>query len=197
MRLNVNVPGIAEARSKWVNLCATVLRIAHAFFIDETGLYTNCQPNLGWSYEGTRISSDAPIKREKNRTVIGAVNMYGDFITDTYEGGTTSERFIAFLKKLKKSMGPDDFIIMDNMRTHHSKAVMELLDKEHIKALYLPAYSPDFNPIERVWSLFKGMVRKFRPINGETLLTAISQSLSAISATKIMNIVQCDLYTSK
>ncbi len=56
---------------------------------------------------------------------------------------------------LVPTLGPDDIVVMDNMRTHHSKAVKELIDELKINVIYLPPYSPDFNLIEKMWSKIK------------------------------------------
>lgn len=67
-----------------------------------------------------------------------------------YQGGTTTERFAEYLKEaLLPSLTSVVIIIMDNMRSHHAKAVKQVLDASGIRYLYLPPYSPDFNPIEK------------------------------------------------
>ena len=63
-------------------------------------------------------------------------------------------------EQLIPSLEKDDVVIMDNMRSHHAKIVTELLDKSGISYLYLPPYSPDLNPIEKMWSKMKSILRK-------------------------------------
>lgn len=71
----------------------------------------------------------------------------------TYQGRTTGERFVAYLKDtLLPTLHPGDIVVMDNMRSHHVKAVGELLETKGMIPLYLPPYSPDLNPIEKMWS---------------------------------------------
>lgn len=75
--------------------------------------------------------------------------------------GTTAERFAEYLKEtLLPSLSSDDIIIMDNMRSHHAKAVKLVLDASGIRYLYLPPYSLDFNPTEKMWSKIKAYLRK-------------------------------------
>ena len=65
-------------------------------------------------------------------------------------GGTTGERFVRYLKEtLLPTLRPGDIVVMDNIRSHHVKAVREILEAQGMKALYLPPYSPDLKPIEK------------------------------------------------
>lgn len=78
-----------------------------------------------------------------------------------YCGGTTGERFAEYLKtKLIPTLSKTDVIVMDNMRSHYAKIVKQVLDESEIKYLYLPPYSPDLNPIEKMWSKLKAYLRK-------------------------------------
>ena len=63
-------------------------------------------------------------------------------------------------KTLFPTLTENDIIIMDNMRTHHATAVTELAERLNIHILYLPPYSPDMNPIEKMWSKIKSILRK-------------------------------------
>ena len=75
----------------------------------------------------------------------------------TFQGGTTADKFLNYLKEiLISTLRPGDIVVMDNLRTHHVQAVGELLRDAGAEAIYLPAYSPDLNPIEKLWfkSLF-------------------------------------------
>lgn len=67
------------------------------------------------------------------------------------QGGTTAERFAEYLKMtLLPTLSEADIVVMDNMRSHHAKIVKKLLDESGISCLYLPSYSPDLNPIEKM-----------------------------------------------
>ena len=77
----------------------------------------------------------------------------------TYQGGTTGDRFVDYLEKvLIPTLHEGDIVVMDNMRSHHVKKVAEVLRKANIDFLYLPPYSPDFNPIEKMWSKIKSIL---------------------------------------
>ncbi|MCD8174560.1 MAG: transposase, partial [Phascolarctobacterium sp.] len=68
-----------------------------------------------------------------------------------YTGGTTGERFVTYLREtLIPTLKKDDIVVMDNLRSHHVDAVGDLLRQNGITPLYLPPYSPDLNPIEKM-----------------------------------------------
>ena len=78
---------------------------------------------------------------------------------------------------------------MDNMRSHHAKAVKALLDHSHVQYVYLPPYSPDLNPIEKLWSKIKALLRKFKARTVEILphaIQAIQCAFQAVTQTDCM-----------
>ena len=107
--------------------------------------------------------------------------MDGSAVYEAYSGGTSGERFIEYLKNnLVPTLRKGDIVIMDNMRTHHISAVREILEQAGMELLYLPPYSPDLNPIEKLWSKIKSILRKLKARTPETLLEAIAQAFSCI-----------------
>ena len=84
-------------------------------------------------------------------------------------------------EQLIPSLEKDDVVIMDNMRSHHAKIVTELLDKSGISYLYLPPYSPDLNPIEKMWSKMKSILRKRKIRIASELPEAVKAALGAVS----------------
>ena len=79
------------------------------------------------------------------------------------------------------SLEKDDVATIDNMRSHHAKIVTELLDKAGISYLYLPPYSPDLNPIEKMWSKTKSFLRKRKVRVAAELPEAVKAALKTIS----------------
>ena len=78
--------------------------------------------------------------------------MDGELAFTTFQGGTTGDKFLTYLKDvLIPALRPGNIVVMDNLRTHHIQAVSELLYGAGAQVLYLPAYSPDVNPIETLW----------------------------------------------
>ena len=81
---------------------------------------------------------------------------------------------------LVPTLGPDDIVVMDNMRTHHSKAVKELIDELKINVIYLPPYSPDFNHIEKMWSKIKSVLRKLKARSASDLKSSVDTAFKVV-----------------
>ena len=104
-----------------------------------------------------------PLNTPANTTILSSKRLNGETAYTIYSGGTTREKFLDYLKNtLIPTLHEGDIVIMDNMRTHHVKEVQTLLQGAGMKLLYLPAYSPDLNPIENMWSKIKAILRKLK-----------------------------------
>ena len=99
----------------------------------------------------------------------------------SYPGGTAKDKFIGYLKNvLAPALKKDDIAIMDNMRTHNSKEVKKVIKIFKINVVYLPPYSANLNPIEKMWSKIKSILRKLKARDLNTLLDAIGYAFSKI-----------------
>ena len=111
---------------------------------------------------------------------MSSIRLNGSLVYTTYQGGTTAQRFREYMEKqLIPSLEKGNVVIMDNMRSHHAKIVTELLGKAGISYLYLPPYSPDLNPIEKMWS--KSFLRKRKGRVAAELPEAVKAALETIS----------------
>lgn len=88
-----------------------------------------------------------------------------------------------------KSLYPDEREGMDHMRSHHAKVVKELLDERKVAYLYLPPYSPDLNPIEKLWSKLKPVLRTLKVRAFEMLPSAVAQAFRSISTEDCKGVV--------
>ena len=123
-----------------------------------------------------------PINTPAGTTVLSSIRLNGSLVYTTYQGGTTAQRFREYMgKQLIPNLEKDDVVIMDNMRSHHAKIVTEFLDKAGISYLYLPPYSPDLNPIEKMWSKMKSFLRKRKVRVAAELPEAVKAALKTIS----------------
>jgi transposase len=99
------------------------------------------------------------------------------------EGATTARVFEAYVEKvLAPSLKEGQIAVMDNLGAHRPKRVRELIEERGATLLYLPSYSPDYNPIEEAFAKIKNLLRKAAVRSKEALLDAIAAALSAISA---------------
>jgi transposase len=99
------------------------------------------------------------------------------------EGSTTREVFEAYLEHvLAPSLKPGQVVVMDNLTAHKGERVKELIEERGCKLIYLPPYSPDFNPIEEAFAKIKALVRKAEARTREALVEAIGKGISMVTA---------------
>jgi transposase len=132
---------------------------------------------------GHRVVDHAPLNTPKSTTILSSIRLDGELALTTFQGGTTEDKFLSYLKDvLIPTLRPGDIVVMDNLRTHHIQAVGELLHTAGAEALYLPPYSPDLNPIEKMWSKVKDILRKLRVRTFDALEPAIRRAAACVSA---------------
>ena len=155
-------------------------------FLDESGVNTNLTRLYGRSLSSKRVVDHAPLNTPKSTTILSSIRLSGEKAFTTYTGGTTGERFTAYLKDvLIPTLNPGDIVVMDNMRSHHVKAVGALLRCHGMIPLYLPPYSPDLNPIEMMWSKLKAILRKWKIRNPDDLRAAIPKAFALVSLSDV------------
>ena len=135
-----------------------------------------------YSLGGSRAVDSVPFSKSKNTTILSSIQMDGTLHYTTFSGGTTAEAFEAYLEnELLPYLSSDSILIMDNMRSHHVKAVKALLDHSRVQYVYLPPYSPDLDPIEKLRSKIKALLRKFKARTFKTLPYAIQYAFGLVS----------------
>ena len=152
-------------------------------FVDEMGTNTSLAPIYGWAKKGQRAYCSVPRNRGKNTTVLASMSMEGMGPSLAVEGGTTARVFETYLERvLAPTLRRGQVVVMDNLSAHKGEGVRELIEGRGCELLYLPSYSPDFNPIEEAFSKIKGLMRKVEARSREALLEAIGVAISALSA---------------
>lgn len=100
----------------------------------------------------------------------------------TIEGAINAEIFRAYVRDvLLPTLKAGDILVMDNLSTHKDRQALELLYQAGVTVRFLPAYSPDYNPIEMMWSKVKSILRKTEARDNESLLLAIRDALSQVT----------------
>lgn len=135
-------------------------------FIDETGIDDEMLRDFGYSIKGVRIQTQISAIKHNRTSIIGSCVKLCDgaktYITSSMmlKGTTNGDTFLTYLEKvLIPTLTEGQCVILDNARIHKSKLVKELIEEAGCRLLYLPPYSPDFNPIEHLWSALKKNVR--------------------------------------
>lgn len=150
-------------------------------FLDESGVNIDMTRRYGRALSHERVVDCAPLNTPTNTTILSSIRINGEISYTTYVGGTTAERFRDYLENvLLPTLDENSIIVMDNMRSHHAKIVKEFLDEQGISYLYLPPYSPDFNPIEKLWSKLKAILRKLKARTLNALPVAIAVAFQSI-----------------
>jgi transposase len=161
-------PGIADLAKK---------EGAEIHWGDETGIQSDAYRDRGYAPKGK-----TPVVRlnaKKSRiNMISAITNQGKVRFMMYRETMTSDLLIKFMSRLIKDAGRKVFLILDNLRVHHGKAIKEWLEKhaEQIKVFYLPSYSPELNPDEYLNGDLKARVHSGTPARSEKELTKKTRS---------------------
>ena len=153
-------------------------------FVDESGSNISMMREYGRSPRGERIFERAPRNRGTVTTMPGALARDGMRALMTNEGVTSKEVFMRFVREhVLGSLQRGDVVVMDNLGAHHADGVRQTIEAVGASVLYLPAYSPDLNPIEECWSKLKYMLKTFAARTARELLDTIYLASSFLTAT--------------
>lgn len=181
MPANRSVPDVAEKRKAW-NGIISGFSANNLVFLDESGCNTDMTRRYAYAQGGSRAVDSAPLSKPKNTTILSSIQLNGSLHYTTFSGGTTVEKFKQYLvNDLLPYLNPDSVLVMDNMKSHHAKAIKQLLEKAKVRYVFLPPYSPDLNSIENLWSKVKALLRKFKARTLETLPDAIQRAFRAVT----------------
>lgn len=132
-------------------------------FVDETWATTNMARRYGRAPEGERLVEPIPHGHWKTTTFVAALRHDGMVAPMACDGAINGDLFVAYVEQcLVPALGPCDVVVMDNLSSHKRKEVRALIEKAGCALWYLPAYSPDLNPIENAFSKLKALLRKAR-----------------------------------
>ena len=142
----------------------------------------------GRAPRGQRLVMGCPHGRWTTTTMISSVRLDGTSACMTIAGATDTEVFRAYVRDiLVPSLRPGDIVVLDNLRAHKSEATLALIAAAGAQTRFLPAYSPDLNPLEMMWSKVKTLLRAAGARSHSALLRAIAQALAAVTADDARN----------
>ena len=166
-------------RAAWRTLVARELDAKRLVFVDEMGVSTSLTLVYAYSPRGRRARANAPYNRGPNTSVLASMTTEGMGPCVAVEGSTTKAVFQAYVAQvLAPALRPGQVVVMDNLSAHKGERVRELIEARGAKLLYLPPYSPDFNPIEEAFSKIKRLLQKVAARSRE----AMGAALSAVTA---------------
>jgi transposase len=151
-------------------------------FVDESGVTTEMTRRYGWAPPPERVSEAVPAGHWRTLTVLAALTLEGMLASMSIESPTDGDVFVAFVEQvLGPRLQPGHIVILDNLGAHKVEGVRRLIESRGAQLLYLPPYSPDFNPIEQAWSKLKQLLRGVKARGLDQLEPAIAQTIAAIT----------------
>lgn len=180
-------PDVAERRALW-QVQQAGLDPERLVFIDETWAKTNMTRPRGRSRCGTRLVDKSPHGHWKTTTFVAALRTSGLTAPLVLDGAINGNSFLAYVRQvLVPTLRAGDVVVMDNLSSHKRVGVREAIEAVGAKLLYLPPYSPDFNPIELAFSKFKWLLRSAAERTVEALWNTCGQLLDRFTEHECRN----------
>lgn len=164
------------------------LDVRRLVFIDESGFRTNLVRLYGRARRGQRLVSHTPWGHWKTTTFVAALRHNQLTAPMVVDGPMNGRVFREYVRQvLVPTLKPGDIVVMDNLSSHKAAGVKEAIEAAGATLVYLPPYSPDFNPIEMVYSKLKWLVRSAGQTTIEDLWRLLGQALDRFSASECAN----------
>ena len=155
-------------------------------FIDESGAKTNMTRLYGRAQAGQRAVDNAPAGHWCTTTMISSVRLDGSTACMVVDGATNKEVFQAYVQHiLLPTLKPGDIVVLDNLSAHKNQVTRDLIESVGAQLWFLPPYSPDLNPIEKMWSKIKSILRTLKARTEKALINAIAKALEAVTISDV------------
>lgn len=163
-----------------------LLAAARLVFVDESGFRLGTPPRYGWAKRGVKSIGKHICGKWETMTMIGAIALDGFRGFMTVNAPTSSDVFVAFVQQqLVPNLRPGDIVVMDNLAAHKNPEAAAAIRRAGATILFLPPYSPEFNPIERLWAKLKELVRRLRTSSRPDFDDAVREAMATISTEDI------------
>jgi transposase len=157
-------------------------------FIDETGAATNMARLRGRAPRGERLVGKVPQGHWKTTTFVAGLRASSLTAPCVIDGPMNGNAFLAYVGQiLAPTLKPDDIVVMDNLSAPKVPGVREAIEAAGARLLYLPPYSPDFNPIEQLFAKLKALLRKAAERSVDGLWNRIAALLHAFTPEECAN----------
>ena len=175
-------PDVAEPRAQWQERWASD-SMQRLVFVDESGAHTKRTRLRGRALGGRRLLGRIPCRNYQTSTLISGIRRDGPCAPGLFEGPLNGEMFLAWVEQcLAPVLRAGEWVILDNLATHKIRGVREAIPARGAGLLYLPPYSPDFNPIESMGSKSKQALRSYAPRSEEQRILAAQAAFASISS---------------
>ena len=157
-------------------------------FIDETWASTNMARLRGRAPRGERLRAGIPHGHWKTTTFVAGLRLTGMVAPMVLDGPINRDAFLAYVNQvLVPELTPGDIVVMDNLSSHKGAGVREAIEAAGAHLLYLPPYSPDFNPIENAFAKLKALLRKAAERTVDGLWDAIGRLIDLFTPPECAN----------
>jgi transposase len=157
-------------------------------FIDETGASTKMTRLRGRAPRGERLRASVPHGHWKTTTFVAGLRLTGLTAPMVLDGPMDRMAFLAYAQHiLAPTLSKDDIVIMDNLPAHKGDEIRLIIERTGAKLVFLPPYSPDFNPIENAFAKLKALLRKAAERTVEGLWRTIGTLLDQFSPQECAN----------
>ena len=147
-------------RRRWVSAMLTIIAPERLVFIDESSCSTDMAREYGWARAGERAVGERPGRSWKTLTLIGAVRLGRKPQLMTHRGAINGKVFLRYIRRrLVPWLKRGDCVLLDNLAAHKVTGVQQAIEAAGAFVIFLPAYSPDMNPIELWWAHLKRSLR--------------------------------------
>lgn len=172
-----------EERIQWREQ-AKALEADKLIFLDESGSNIALTRLYARAPKGKRARGSIPRNRRKNTTLLASLSLQGIGETMIIEGAANAQLFESYIEQiLAPSLQKGQIVIMDNLSIHKGQKVRQVIEAKGCHLLFLPAYSPDFSPIEEAFSKIKARLRSVGARTQEALQEALAQALLTVTTT--------------
>jgi transposase len=157
-------------------------------FLDETGAKTNMTRLYGWGPRSERLAEPVPHGHWNTTTLVQAIDHEGCRAAMTTNGPMNSlifDKFVDWI--LLPNLRRGDILVMDNLSSHKSVQTLLKIESKGVEVRFLPPYSPDLNPIEKIFSKTKAVLRSLAPRTTRQLNKAISKAIASITSNDCIN----------
>jgi transposase len=159
------------------------MNLGKLVFIDESGAKTNMTRLYGRAKAGQRAVDDTPSGHWCTTTMISSIRLDGSTACMVVDGATTIDIFKAYVEQiLLPTLKAGDIVVLDNLSAHKNQAIRDVIESAGAELWFLPAYSPDLNPIEKMWSKIKSILRTLKARTEESLINAIAKALDCVTS---------------
>ena len=179
---------VAQARKEWKEKQENhvELPVDKLVFLDESGVNIDMVRRYGRAKNKNRVNDYAPVNTPKKTTLVSSVRLDGTQAYEFFQGSLNGKNFLSYVKNtLIPTLKKGDIVVMDNLSCHKVKGVKEAIEEAGASVLYLPPYSPDFNPIEMMWSKMKTLLHNWKTDTPELLYSVIPDAFSSVSVSDI------------